>query len=308
MNNGPNVRSPLLPRETIDAISSLTLEVRRVVEGLQGGGHRSLHLGASVEFAEHKKYYPGDDIRHLDWRVFARTDRFFVKQHEREVTLRAMLLLDCSPSMNYQGRKAGRTKFQFAALTLGALSHLLVRQGDEVGLKTFAETPLAFLPPSRRPDHLSAIISTLATTEPSATGGTNYNDALHAAAERTGGRAMFVLASDLWGTSPETELALIHLARRGHDVVVFRILDPDEIDCPFDAPSLFEGLEGERAVEVDPAMIRPLYQQELKRRTERWARLSTEAGIDFIPVRTDQAPERVLADLAARRHRVGGRR
>jgi len=299
-DEGP--RSPVDP-QTIDAVSTLTIEVRRVVEGLQGGGHASPHLGASVEFAEHKKYSPGDDIRHIDWRALARTDRYFVKTHEREVHLRCLMLLDCSASMAYRGSRADRSKLEFATVLLGAMAHVLVRQGDAAGLLAFADRPLDFVPPERRPDHLPALLSRLARLQPATDGATGYGDAIKRAADRAGRRALIVLASDLWGCDRSTEIALGSLASRGHDVTLFHVLSPDEVDLPFERAATFVGLEGEGDVEVDPSLIRADYRRALGRLRRRWRQAGGRSGIDYLFASTGQRPEQVLAEFAARRHR-----
>ena len=299
-------RPPERPRspadaETLEAVRALTVKVRRVVEGLQGGAHTSPHLGASVEFAEHKKYSPGDDIRHIDWRALARTDRYFVKQHQREVILRCLMALDCSASMDYRGSRARADKLGYAVTLLAALAYILVRQGDAAGLLTFADRPLDFLPAGRRPDHLPSLMARLASVRPAEQGGTGFAEAIAEAAAGAGRRSMVVLASDLWSAKRETEISLSQLAARGHDVVVFHILDPDEVDLPFDRPAVFCGLEGEPEVEADPSLIRRDYRQEVESIRERWHRVCGEAGIDLEPVMTSAPPERVLADFASRR-------
>jgi uncharacterized protein (DUF58 family) len=289
--------------ETLDAVSSLTVRVRRAVEGLQGGDHASLHIGASVEFAEHKKYSPGDDIRNIDWKALARTDRYFVKTFEREVTLRCLMLVDCSPSMGYRGTRAELDKLGYAVVLLGAMSHVLVRQGDAVGLLPFAESPLDYLPPKRRPEHLPILMSHFSALEPARGTTTGYADAIRVAAERAGRRAMIAVATDLWGAGEETEVALKSLAARGHDIVLFHVLSPDEVDLPFDRVATFAGMEGEGDVDVDPSLIREDYRRTVEELRERWRRSSGEAGIDLVQAITAVPPHVVLADFAARRHR-----
>jgi len=289
---------------TLDATASLTIRVRRVVEGLQGGDHASMHIGASVEFAEHKKYSPGDDIRNIDWKALARTDRYFVKTYEREVTLRCLLLVDCSASMGYRGSRADLDKLAYAEVLLGAMAHVLVRQGDAVGLLPFADTPLHYVPPKRRPEHLPILMSHLAALAPAQRGATGFVAAIRTAAERAGRRAMIALATDLWGAGRETEVALKSLAARGHDVVLFHVLSPDEVDLPFERVATFAGMEGEGEVDVDPSLIREDYRRAVGEVSERWRRTSGEAGIDLVQAITAAPPHTVLADFAARRHRA----
>lgn len=295
--------SPILP-ETLAALSTFSVRVRKVVEGFLGGAHASLHFGASVEFAEHKKYSPGDDIRHIDWRALARTDRYFIKQQQREVILRCLLVLDGSTSMAYRGSRALASKLEYAAELQAALAYVLMRQGDEAGLLFFAEKISQFVLPSRRPGHLKELFSFFATITPSKSPGTALPEAITLAAERAGRRAMVVLATDLWSSPGETEAALARLASRGHDVALFHILDPDEVDLPFRGPVTFVGMEGESPVNADPALIREAYREQLAAEQSKWRHLCGEAGIDLYIIRTDEPISTVLAEFAGRRSSV----
>jgi uncharacterized protein (DUF58 family) len=300
-------KSPVDP-QTLEAVSKLTLKTRKVIQGLQGGMHASLHLGPSVEFAEHKKYSPGDDIRHIDWRALARTDRHYVKQHQREVILRCLMMVDCSASMGYRGTRARTDKLGYGIELVAALSHILVHQGDAAGLLTFGTELYDFIPPERRPDHLSALMIKLATTESDAAGTTAFQNAIARVADKAGRRAMVVLVSDLWGAKKETEIALAQLAARGHDVAIFHILDPDEIDLPFERPLTFRDMEGARDVAVDPTLIREDYRDALTAVWNRWRLVCGESGIDFVTVQTNSTPSRILSDFIARRQTQGTRR
>lgn len=291
---------PLLP-ETLAALSTFSVRVRKVVEGFLGGAHASLHFGASVEFAEHKKYSPGDDVRHIDWRALARTDRYFIKQQQREVILRCLLVLDCSASMAYRGQRAISTKLAFAAELEAALAYVLMRQGDEAGLLFFAERLLRIVPPSRRPGHLKELFLSFVTVTPSQASGTALAEAITLSAERAGRRAMVVIATDLWSSPGETAAALTRLASRGHDVVLFHILDPDEIDLPFRGPTTFMGMEGEPELTTDPALVREAYREQLQAEQARWRHLCGESGIDLYSIRTDEPIASVLAEFAGRR-------
>ena len=295
---------PSVLSETLDAVANLTIEARRVVEGLQGGLHASPHFGASVEFAEHKRYGPGEDVRHIDWRALARTDRYYLKQYQREVILRCLMAVDCSASMSYRGARAKVGKLEYASLLTAAMAHILVRQGDAAGLVAFADKPMEFVPPRSSPDHLPALMARLASLRSSERPGTGFNEMMARIAEAAGNRSMVVIASDLWGANRETEVALSNLAARGHDVVVFHVLDPDETDLPFDRTAIFRGLEGEPEVEADPNLLRKEYRDEVKAVLERWRRICGEAGIDLFLALTSEPPEKVLADFAQRRHNL----
>lgn len=296
-------RSPTpATQATSRAVQALTIKARRAMEGLQGGAHFSPHLGASVEFAEHKKYTPGDDIRHIDWRAMARTDRYFVKQHQREVVLRCIMMLDTSPSMGYRGLRGKRSKLEFAIELLAAMAHVLVRQGDAAGLTSFASKTNQFITPRKSPDHLSVLMSHLAAAAPAANGRTNFNEAISNVADQAGRAAMIVLASDLWGATPETEVALKGLSARGHDIAIFHVLDPDEVDLPYDQSAVFAGMEGEKSIDVDPILIREDYKFELNTVLKRWQNVCGEAKIDFLSTTTESEPSKSLSDFAARRH------
>ena len=297
----------MLPVNTdvLKAVSTLTIKVRRVVEGLQGGGHASLHQGASIEFAEHKKYYPGDDIRLIDWKALARTGRYFIKTHEREVTLRCLMLIDCSPSMSFKGTRASMSKLEYAKILLGSMAHILVRQGDAVGLLAFDQSPFMYFPPKSKPEHLPALLSQLTELTPAKSGPTKLVPALRQAADRVGRRAMVVVASDMWSAGKDADIALASLSARGHDVALFHILSPDEHDLPYEREMTFYGMEDEGKVSVDVALIRQDYREAVRKKIELMRQASGKAGIDMIDANTSYAPEVVLANFAARRHRLG---
>ena len=301
--NGSFQRSTTDPA-AVKALATLKLKVRRVVEGLQGGAHPSLHFGASVEFAEHKRYSPGDDIRNIDWNAFARTDRYFVKQHLKEVVLSSLLVLDCSASMGYRGSRAKNDKLGFSVELLAAMAYVLIHQGDAAGLLAFSSAPELFIPPGRRPDQLSLLMQRLSLIRARENSTTNFADAIGRAAGHAGKRALIVLASDLWGAGRETELALAGLAARGHDIALFHILDPDELDLPFDFPTALKDMEGEATVDIDPTQIREDYRNEVRQTIEHWRRFSGEKGIDYVHASTRQATATVLAEFAGRRQKV----
>jgi len=306
MTREPDAASPF-DTDILDSVATLTIEVRRVVQGFLGGSHSSLHQSSSVEFAEHKKYSPGDDVRHIDWRAYARTDRHFVKTREREVILSSLILIDCSASMGYAGSRTRWSKLDYARVLAGAMAHILVRQGDAAGLLPFADEALPHVPPVGRPEYLAALLGHLAKVEIRA-GRTDYVGAIHRAADQLRNRALVVVVSDLWGAGRETEIALSSLSARGHDVAVLRVLTPDEIDLPFSRTAEFVDLEDGGRIEVDPVLVREDYRRALAADRERWRRVAGEADIDLMNVVTSTPPEAVLADFAGRRHRAGRRR
>jgi len=302
---GERPRRPLDPALQ-EATRLLNIKVRQVVEGFLGGSHPAAHRGSTVEFAEHKRYEPGDDLRHLDWRAFARTDRHFIKLFAREVTLSCFLVVDRSASMAYQGTRAARSKLDHAVLLAAALGHILVRQGDAVGLVSYGAAPTLLLPVGRRPNHLRTFEERLAGLVPERTTTTDLARALALVSDVVDRRSMVVVLSDLWGRVDDDAMALRRLAARGHDVTVFHLLDPDEVDLPFTQPTRFVGLEGGPEVEVDPTLLRDDYRRAVEAAREAWRRRSGEAGVDYLTHTTAEAPERILTTFAAHRDRMRG--
>ena len=288
---------------TYDAISHLKIQVISAIEGFLGGAHRSLHMGPSVEFSEHNRYSPGDDIRNIDWKALARTDRFFVKAHERDAQLTCLMLLDCSGSMNYQGSRARFTKFDFAKILLGALSHLLVKQGDAVGVLGFADTLTNVLPPRSHPGHLPIVLDRLARATVAHHATTRFADVLKHAQARLGQRGMLILASDLWQLDEEAEIILKGLAHKGHDITIFQVQSPDEVDLPFDQTVEFRGLEQEGALVADPALLRHAYVRAFREEQERIALITRQAKVDLVTANVSRQPYEVLVEFATHRNR-----
>jgi uncharacterized protein (DUF58 family) len=287
---------PILDPETRARVANLSLEARRAVEGVLSGMHRSPHRGASVVFVEHREYRPGDDLRLLDWRAYARSDRHTIKRFEQETQLRATLVLDASASMDYG---AGRTKAEHAATLLAALGLVLVRQGDAAGVVRFAREVLGAVPPRSRPAHLDLLLGELA--KPIAKeAATDLRAALTTVAERAGRRGVVAIASDLLDFGPEPLRAIDQLVHRGHDVWVFHVMHPDELELPFDGPTRFHGLEGETPLDVDPTALRESYLRELDAFLSTCRARCTAAGARYRLVRTDEPVEHVLAEALAR--------
>jgi uncharacterized protein (DUF58 family) len=303
-------RSPLhdlpLDREISDAVANLKLEVRRAIEGFQGGTHSSLHRSPSIEFSEHRRYSPGDDLRTVDWKAVARTDRAFIKTHEQEARLSCLLLMDCSGSMAYRGTRAAHSKLEFARILLGAIGYVLLRQGDAVGLMTFSDQRHVFLPPANNPGQLYTLLHHLTRASDPKCVKTDYIPVLREAAGRMGQRGLILLASDFFGAEQEAESLLSGMALRQHDVVLFQILSPDEMDLPFEGVVRFRGLEAEGDLLLEPQRIRKEYRDELNRRQQRWERTAANAGMELIRVITSDAPATTLTrfSLHRNRHRV----
>ncbi len=298
--NGRAVLDPLVAQR----VATLVLTARRAVEGLLTGMHKSPHRGASVVFVEHREYRPGDDLRLLDWRAYARTDRHMIKRFEQETQLRATLVLDRSGSMAYASAPGERTKAEHAATLLAALGYVLVRQGDATGAATFDDALSALLPARSRPTQVDALATALA--EPPRDGAaTDLAAALGALAERTGRRGFIAIASDLLDFREGSLAPLAQLVAHGHDVVVFQVLHPDELTLPFDEPTRFEGMEGEASLEADPVALREAYRREVDAFVDACRARCTAIGARHVLARTDVPPERTLAELLTSRGRKG---
>ncbi len=289
----------LLDPELRARVAHLTFEARRVVEGVLSGLHRSPHRGASVVFVEHREYRPGDDLRLLDWRAYARSDRHTIKRFEQETQLRAQLVLDASGSMDYG---AELTKGEYAATLLAALGLVLLTQGDAVGVMRFADSLVGSLPARSRPAHLELVWNELgmaiAKEAP-----TDLERALHLAAERSGRRGLVAIASDFLDFSDAPLATIEKLTRRGHEVWAFQIMHGDELDLPFEGPSRFVGLEGESSLEADPTALREGYLAELRAFLDACQTRCLAAGAQYRRLRVGEPIEHVLGDMLAKRKR-----
>jgi uncharacterized protein (DUF58 family) len=295
--------SPLDPR-VLAKLKGLKLQVARVVEGVLAGLHRSPRHGESVDFAEHKEYSPGDDPRRLDWRLLGRSDRYYVKKYEAEVNLKAMLALDLSASMGYGS--GSFTKATYAALLLASLATILLRQGDAVGLSLqFGSRPI-YIPPRGRPDHLNDIVGAIEAAHPM--GPTRLREVASRYIESIGQRGMLVLFSDLFDPDPEMFASLKMLAARGHEVLVFHVLDGDEIDFPFEDPAVFESMEDERSLLVFPRQLRDAYTQEMSAFLDTTRRALSEGGLTYELARTDEPPHQPLIRQLSNRANGCGRK
>ena len=297
MNGAPS--RYLLP-EVLSRLGSLSLKARHVAEGVLAGLHRSRHHGASVEFAEHKEYSPGDDLRHLDWKAYGRLDKYYVKRFEQETSLQGYLLLDTSGSMDYRSPDAALSKRDYASVLAASLAYLLVRQSDAAGLLAFAEAPHTLVPPRGTSAHLRHITAALEAVEGG--GGTDVVAALDRLAEIARRRTTVFLFSDLLDAPPTLLDRLRQLRSRRHAVAVFHVLDPWELTFPFtDLTELIDMEDAERRVVTDPRALRDAYLEEVAAWVDGLRRATAEADIDYVLASTDTPPARVLLRL------LGGR-
>ena len=294
-------RKSLLDPAVLARLATLKLRVRAVAEGVLSGLHRSPHHGQSVEFAEHKEYTPGDEIRHIDWKAYAKFDKYYVKRFEQETNLRAWLLVDASGSMGYRGAEGRLTKLEYASALAGTLAYLLVRQQDAAGLAVFSGSVTRAIAPRAEPSHVSAILETL---EGLAAGGeTRLASAVDFLVERAKRRSGVFVFSDLMDPNERVLKLVAELRRRRHEVTLFHVLDPAEIEFPFDEPTLFLSMEDGRSVEARGRDVKKGYLDLVRRWLEETRRFSAEADLEYVLARTDTALDDVLVPFLARRER-----
>jgi uncharacterized protein (DUF58 family) len=285
----------------IARLGTMELKARTVVEGFLSGLHRSPYKGFSVEFAEYRQYMPGDDLSTLDWKVYARSDRHYVKKFEEETNLEAHLLLDTSASMAYRGA-APMSKLEYGCVLAASLAFLMNRQRDAAGLIAFDDRIRFRLPASSRTGHLHALM--LALEDMQAGSMSDVGRPLHQLAEALTKRSLVVLISDLLDDPEPAVQGLRHLKFRGTDVIVFQLLDPNELTFPFRGPAKFRDLESAEEVVAEPSAIRKAYLRELAGLTLRLDRELRGAGIDFVQLDTSQPLDfALLAYLGTRQRR-----
>jgi uncharacterized protein (DUF58 family) len=282
----------------LSRLKNLGLAARLVVEGFFAGMHRSPRHGFSIEFAEHREYTPGVDPRHIDWRVFGRRDKLYVKQYEEETSLRCYLLLDKSASMGYKSN-GGLTKLEYGSFLAASLAYLMAFQHDSVGLVTYDTAVRDIVPPRQGPGHLRLLLKKLENTQPGAE--TNLSRTFHELAETLKRRALVVIISDLFDDPRDLAGALKHFRHKKHDLVVLHTLDPAEVTFPFDDVTLIEDMENRREVMSDPRAFRKAYLEELAKFLESLRQTCTESQIDYAMGRTDQRFDSFLGSYLAKR-------
>ncbi|MFO7897769.1 MAG: DUF58 domain-containing protein [Planctomycetota bacterium] len=296
----------LLPPEALEKASRLELLARGVVEGFIAGLHKSPYKGFSVEFAEHRPYVPGDNIRDLDWRVYAKSDRYYVKQYIEETNLRSTILLDASGSMRYAGDQAapfdGRpaSKFQYGQLLAACLTYLLINQQDAVGLVTFDTTVRRYIPARSRTSHVRIILEELDRTAPGAE--TDLAPIFHDIAERIHRRGLVIVISDLFDDPDALLNALQHFRYRKHEVLIFHVLAEEELSFPFGRWTDFRDLEVDgRHVQLDPLAVRAEYLDHLRRFVRRLEMGCGRMEVDYVPLRTSEPFDKALGNYLANR-------
>ncbi|MCH2374771.1 MAG: DUF58 domain-containing protein [Planctomycetes bacterium] len=312
------------PRRYLDPkvlarLSRLDLKARLVVEGFISGLHQSPYHGLSIEFAEHREYVPGDDIRHIDWKVFGRSDRFYIKQYEEETNLKAFILLDASESMLYpeaprsaggtkpganqapKGQTADRriSKFEYATYIAASLSYLILRQQDAVGMAIFDSEVRSYLPPSSNPSYLQNLLAAIEKTELQEK--TRVGNILHEFADRIQKKGLIIVISDLFDGVDQIKRGLKHLRYKGHEILVIHVLDREELTFPFQRMTLFEGLEGLEDLLADPRALRKGYVEEMNTYLEEVGRTCRDQRVDYVQLDTEEKLHVALSAYLAKR-------
>lgn len=288
--------------EAIKRISRLGLRARHIVEGFLSGLHRSPYFGQSIEFRQHREYAHGDDLRHVDWKVWAKQDRYYIKQFEEDTNLRCTLLCDVSASMRY-GR-GDFSKYEYACTIAASLAYLLLRQQDAVGCVAFDESARMTIPQRTKRNHLNSIIKALELSDPRDK--TDLYQILRNATESYPRRGMMILVSDLFVEREGLFRGLRLLRSRGHDVMVFHVLDDDELDFPFSGPTRFEGLELAEQLRCNPRALREGYLNSLGEYLEEVRHGCSRNNVDYTLLRTSQPLDAALAAFLS--NRLGTRR
>ncbi|HSM06296.1 MAG TPA: DUF58 domain-containing protein [Longimicrobiales bacterium] len=297
-------RPDLLDPGTLSSLGGIELVAREVVEGFLMGLHRSPHRGFSAEFAELRTYQPGDDLRYIDWRMYGRSDRFFVKQFEEETNLRAYLLLDVSASMGWSSREGELpSKLWYAQHLAAAMSLILLRQGDTVGMSAFHEEVVTRVHPRGGRRQWFELIHRIKDLK--AQGSTHPHTALRDVAARLRRRGLVILLSDLLVEPEETRTALHFLRHRGHEVLVFHLLDPGERELPAAADARFWDPETREELLVNAADVRKEYRKAVKEALREWERSLKTQGVDYHIVDTDQPLSMALRAYLRKRERLG---
>jgi uncharacterized protein (DUF58 family) len=292
--------SPLVQTETLAKLHRLEVAARIVVEGLQTGAHRSPHKGHSVDFADHRPYVPGDDLRHLDWKVLGRSDRLVLKRYEAETDLGCVVVVDGSGSMAYQGSRAAMSKYRYASILAATIAHLVAGQQDRIGLIIFHEDLAVEHKPARQ-GQLERICHALENHTPKQQG-TNAAKGIEHLASPSFHKGLVLMFSDFLADIDALREALDRITHRGHDVGMVWVLDPDELDLGVETVSRFEGLELEGTVTAEPRSLREAYAEQVRMHRHDLQKLCRERRIAWVECSTADAPQQPINKLLVALH------
>jgi uncharacterized protein (DUF58 family) len=285
----------------VSRLAGMELKARLVVEGFIVGMHKSPYHGFSVEFAEHRQYMPGDDIRHVDWKVYGKSDRFYIKQFEEETNLRAYILLDASASMGY--KSDGISKLEYGSYLAAALSYLMLRQQDSPGLLVYDEKIRSYIPPHGTRSHINNILRELSNIVPSEK--TDAGSSFHELADRIKRRGLIIIISDLFDDPQKMLMGLKHFRHRKHEVIVFQILDPFERNFSYKSEARFRDMETGQMLLTNPHQIRHEYIERLNEYVETFSRACRDSLIDYHLLDTSVPFDKALFGYLAKRAKLG---
>ena len=282
-------------------LNSISMKAKLVVEGYIIGQHRSPYHGFSVEFSEHRSYEPGDEVRHIDWKLYGKTNRLYVKRYEEETNLRAHLILDTSKSMSYTSNKV--SKLDYGSYLLAALSYLMISQQDAAGVVLFDEKIRSFIPPKSTPSHLNTLLNVLDTPKPG--NDTKIESVLHQMAERINKRGLVIIISDLLDEPKSVLKGLKHFRHRKQEVILFHILDRNELEFEFENRTKFVDMESGEEITTDPWHIKNDYKNLILDVQKYYRRNCRLNKIDYVPLYTDDSLEKGLSEYFNKRQRLG---
>ncbi len=295
-------QAPLLP-EDVSKLATLPLKARLVVEGFITGLHKSPYHGFSVEFAEHRQYMPGDEIRHIDWKIYGRTNRFYVKQYEEETNLKAMIALDASASMSYAS-EGKISKYEYGTYLAAALTVLMMKQQDAVGMCLYDTGIKSFMPPRAKMSYAGEILKKLSAYSPQ--NSTGSGEALGMLAERLHRRGLVAIISDCLDSVDSIVEAVKHFRHRNHEVILFHILDPRELDFDFDRDAVFVDSESGEELTTQPSQIKEAYAKHVSEFADRIKRECRQRNVDYMQITTDQPFDKALLGYLNKRQRIAG--
>ncbi len=294
-----------LDPKTLEQIRRLDVRARLVVEGFITGQHRSPYNGFAVEFAAHREYVPGDDLRHIDWKVWSKTDRLYIKEYEEETNLECHVILDRSKSMRY-GEEAGWSKFDHGSTIAASLGYMMQQQQDAVGLELFSNSIDLVMKPSTNPSHIRAMMHNLQNAEPS--NKSDVEGVFGQLAGRLKKRGMVILISDLFFSEDELKAGLEAFRLRGQEVVLLHVMHGDELTFPFDENTLFKGLEVDQQLLAEPRTLKASYLEAIEQFLHRVRRVSTSVGVDHVLIDTSKSLGVALSSYLAFRKKVRRKR
>ena len=293
-------KNDYLSSEVISKLENLHLIAKKVVEGFIVGLHKSPYHGFSVEFSDHRAYGPGDETRHIDWKLWGKTNRFFVKRYEEETNLKAHIMIDQSRSMKYSSHSIN--KLEYSKMLAASLSYMLIKNQDAVGLYMFGDTIKKIIPPRSTKGHLNTLISQM--QQIGVTKKTNISHSIHECAEKIQKKGLVILISDLMDYPDNVMMALKHFLYKGHEVIIFHVLDPQEISLDFNEKVRFKDLESNTEIITDPRQLQKTYKKKIKEFIDFYKRNCGQNKIDYVTIETNASLELALTEYLLKRKKL----